>query len=86
MKKISYMRMFIEYILITFVLYLLTSFAIAVIGGWTYRSILICEEQVYPLILFYWWPAIIRMCDIYEYNKTVNKQQATPIIKPMYTL
>ena len=75
MKKYSSFRMFVEYISILFVVYLLLSGIISVVGGYTYREILAHPAQMLALIFVYWWLPIFRMCDMENHNKSINQQK-----------
>jgi hypothetical protein len=67
--KYSNTRMFIEYILIAFGIYLIFSLVIAFIGNYNYREILCDSNQFYALFLIYWWTPIFRMIDMEKENK-----------------
>ncbi len=72
MKKYSSLRMFIEYIGIAFGIYLIASFIVCIITGYSYREILTSDDQLFATFWFYWWPPIFRMVDMERHNNLID--------------
>jgi len=67
--KHSNMRFFIEYVIIAFSAYLITSALISIIGEYPYRQILCSPGQVVGILFLYWWVPVPRMCDLEDANQ-----------------
>ena len=66
--KHSNTKMFVTYIAIVFTAYLLLSLVIALIGDYSYRTVLCAPAQIAGFVLLYLWTPLPTMADMEEEN------------------